>query len=222
MQHTPSDPLASLKDAGVHLIDGPTGVLEVIVDTPRGERVGTAVMAHPHPLVGGSATHKIPDFLARAVSAAGWRVVRPNFRGVGRSAGAHDEGRGECDDLLSLAQALQRGDPAPLALVGFSFGAFVQACVARRLADAGRPAARAVLLGLPFGEAAGGRSYDTAAGIPNALVVHGENDDSVPLASVFEWARRAAQPVVVVPAADHFFTGQLPLLRQLVLSHLRI
>ena len=107
-----------------------------------------------------------------------------------------------------------------MALVGFSFGAFVMACVARALADRGTPAWRVCLAGMPSGEA-GGRQYDTPADFADALVVHGEQDERVPLAAVLDWARPQVQPVAVVPGADHFFTGKLHVLRALVLSHLR-
>ena len=110
---------------------------------------------------------------------------------------------------------------APLLLVGFSFGAFVQARVSRALADRGMPAWRTCLAGMPFGIVEGGRRYDTPDGLPDALVVHGERDERVPLQAVLDWARPQGHPVVVVPGADHFFTGRLPVLRQLVLAHVR-
>jgi uncharacterized protein len=164
----------------------------------------------------------VPQFLARGLVESGWAVVRPNFRGVGRSAGVHDSGFAETDDLLFLVQGIRQMPAGQrLALVGFSFGAFVQARVARALADTGSSAWRTVLAGMPFGEVDGGRRYDTPDGIPAAMVVHGEADERVPLQSVLAWARPQAQPVTVVPGADHFFTGKLPALRALVLSHLR-
>jgi uncharacterized protein len=211
-----------LGGSGAQLIEGPAGAIEVLVDQPRRPLAGVVVVAHPQPLLGGSAQHKVPQFLARGLTEAGWLVARPNFRGVGRSAGTHDAGEGETEDLLSLALSLQ-GDAsvARLALVGFSFGAFVQARVARRLADLGRPAWRVGLAGMPFGEVEGGRRYDTPDGIADALVVHGELDDRVALHAVFDWARPQSQPVVVVPGADHFFTGKLHVLRSLVVNHLR-
>lgn len=207
---------------GAQLIDGPAGVIEVLVDRPGRSYIGAAVVAHPHPLLGGNARHKVPQFLARGLAGAGWLVVRPNFRGVGRSSGAHDSGQGETDDLLGLAVSLQAESILPrLALVGFSFGAFVQACVAHRLANLGRPAWRVCLAGMPFGEIEGGYRYDTPDGFSDALVMHGECDKRVPLHAAFDWARPRTHAVVVVPGADHFFTGKLPILRNLVLDHLR-
>ncbi len=209
----------------VQLIDGPAGAIEVLLDAPAGPAAsrpaGVVLLAHPQPLLGGDARHKLLQYLARGLAEGGWRVLRPNFRGVGCSAGTHDEGEGEADDLLWLAQRLQ-SEPAParLVLVGFSFGAFVQARVARRLAELDTPAWRTVLAGLPSGQVPAGRRYDPPEGIADALVVHGELDDRVPLQAVLDWARPQAQPVVVVPGADHFFTGKLHVLRALLARHI--
>ena len=210
-----------LEHAGAQLAIGPAGPMELIVDLPRGAPRGLALVGHPQPLLGGSARHKVPHYLARSLAEAGWLVVRPNFRGAGRSGGSHDHGIGEADDVLALHDALvaQRPDLCR-ALVGFSFGAFVMARVARALSDRGTPADRVCLAGMPSGEVESKRHFDTPTHLPNALVVHGERDDWVTLASVLDWARPQVQPVVVVPGADHFFTGQLPVLRDLVLAHL--
>ena len=118
---------ALILTAGKQLIDGPQGVIELLVDVPLTQPAkGLAIVAHPQPLLGGSAQHKVPHFLAKALTDAGWLVVRPNFRGVGGSVGQHDGGKGESSDLLWLAQTLREGvRPKALALVGISFGAFV-------------------------------------------------------------------------------------------------
>ncbi len=203
------------------LIDGPAGAIEVLVDRPDAAPIGVAVVAHPQPLLGGDARHKVPQALAGALRDAGWLVARPNFRGVGRSAGTHDAGLGETDDLLLLCDLLRHEQPGlRLALVGFSFGAFVQARVARALADLGAPAWRVALVGMPFGDVEGQRRYDTPQGIADAFVVHGECDEVVPLRAILDWARPQHQPVVVVPGADHVFTGKLGLLRRLVTADL--
>ncbi len=208
--------------SGAQLLDGPAGTMEVIVDAPRAPaHGGIAIVAHPQPLLGGHALHKVPQLLARALSDAGWRVARPNFRGVGGSAGVHDAGIGEAEDVVALHDALRSAHPgARIALVGFSFGAFVQARVARALEDRGRAAWRVCLAGMPSGTVEGGRVFDPPQGLANALIVHGERDERVALGAVLDWARPHGQPVVVVPGADHFFTGRLPVLRGLVLAHL--
>jgi alpha/beta superfamily hydrolase len=197
------------------LQSGPAGALEVAIDRPSGAVRGTAVIAHPHPLFGGTLSNKVVQTLARACVATGWTAVRFNFRGVGQSAGAYDEGRGELDDLLAVVQA-QAGSGA-LVLAGFSFGAFVTSHAVGRLA-AERELARVVLVGTAASR------FEVAPIAPElharTLVIHGEADDTVPLSAVMDWARPQSLPVTVVPGGGHFFHGQLPLLRDLVARHL--
>ncbi|MDP2023653.1 MAG: alpha/beta fold hydrolase [Hydrogenophaga sp.] len=195
---------------------GPAGELEVAIDRPTGDPVGVAVLAHPHPLHGGTLSNKVVQTLARACVLAGWTAVRFNFRGVGRSEGTYDEGRGELADLLSVIEA--QAPSGPLCLAGFSFGAFVTSHAASQL-QAQREIRRLVLVGTAASR------FDVAP-VPaelhlRTLVIHGEQDDTVPLASVMAWARPQVLPVLVVPGGGHFFHGQLPLLRELVLRHLR-
>lgn len=199
---------------------GPAGALEALQDDPApgaaGRSRGIAVIAHPHPLYGGTMDNKVVQTLARAFVASGWGAVRFNFRGVGASAGSYDEGRGELDDLLSVVSTC--APDGPLALAGFSFGAFV-ACQAVSRLQPQRDIAQVVLVG-----AATGRfSVPALPAVlhPQSLVIHGESDDTVPLADVLAWARPQNLPVTVVPGASHFFHGQLPLLRSLVVRHLR-
>ncbi len=195
---------------------GPAGQVEVAIDRPDGTPQGTAVIAHPHPLHGGTLGNKVVQTLARAFVLAGWTAVRFNFRGVGRSEGAYDEGRGELDDLLSVVSA--EAPAGPLCLAGFSFGAFVTShAVAHLLAT--RDIRQVVLVGTAASR------FAVAPIAPElhlrTLVIHGEQDDTVPLAAAMDWARPQNLPVLVVPAGGHFFHGQLPLLRELVLRHLR-
>jgi hypothetical protein len=201
----------------LRLIAGPAGAIEVAIDRPGGEVAGCAVIAHPHPLHGGTLTNKVVQTLARAAVLAGLAAIRFNFRGVGHSEGLHDDGRGELDDLLAVVQA--EAAQGPLVLAGFSFGAFVTSHAVQRLHAAGRALRQVVLVGTAA-------SRFTVAPIPEelharTLVVHGELDDTVPLAAVMDWARPQVLPVTVVPGGGHFFHGQLPLLRELVGRHLR-
>lgn len=215
-------PRLDLDQDGSQLISAAAGHLEVIVDLPAGPARGLAIVGHPQPLLGGTARHKLPHFLARALRDAGWIALRPNFRGAGRSSGEHDGGRGEAADVLALHDTATALRPdLGVALVGFSFGAFVLARVARALADRGTPAWRLVLAGMPSGEVESKRQFDPPTDLPAALIVHGEQDDWVPLVNVLDWARPQGQPVVVVPGAGHFFAGHLPTLRDLMLAHLR-
>ncbi|MBT9490272.1 MAG: alpha/beta fold hydrolase [Rubrivivax sp.] len=190
------------------LIAGPAGALECAIDTPATAPRGAAVLCHPHPQHGGTMDNKVVQTLARAFVQLGYRAVRFNFRGIGGSEGAWDEGRGEVDDALAVIAAIR--DPAlPLALGGFSFGAYVATQAAARLPAEAR-AERLVLVGpAVVNFAAAPVSQDT-------LLIHGEADDVVPLSAVLDWARPQALPVTVVPGAGHFFHGQLGLLKQLI------
>jgi uncharacterized protein len=197
---------------------GPAGVIEALRDEPSAgaTRRGTAVIAHPHPLFGGTMENKVVQTMARAFVQSGWVALRFNFRGVGATQGTHDEGRGELEDMLSIVAA--EAPEGPIALGGFSFGSFV---ASRALAGLWpvRPVEKIVLVGTAA------TRFDVAQLPPKAhdatLVIHGELDDTVPLAAVLDWARPQSLPVTVVPGAGHFFHGQLPLLKSLVIRHLR-
>jgi len=197
-------------------LQGAAGVIEVQRDLPAGAPRGTAVIAHPHPLFGGTMDNKVVQTLARAFVASGWTAVRFNFRGVGASEGVHDEGRGELEDMLDVVGQL--APEGALAIAGFSFGAFVASHAAEKL-WAARDIRQLVLVGT----AASRFSVATlpAEAHERMLVVHGEADDTVPLAAVMDWARPQSLPVTVIPGGGHFFHGQLPLLKSLVVRHLR-
>ncbi|MBU1361213.1 MAG: alpha/beta fold hydrolase [Gammaproteobacteria bacterium] len=199
-------------------LKGAAGVIEALRDPAAAgpPALGVAIIAHPHPLYGGTMDNKVVQTLARAFVQCGWNAVRFNFRGVGASEGVHDEGKGECDDLLSVIN--QTAPDGPLCIAGFSFGAFVASRAAEEL-WATREIRQFVLVGTAA-------SRFSIASLPadvheRTLVVHGELDDTVSLASVFDWARPQSLPVTVVPGGGHFFHGQLPLLKSLVIRHLR-
>ena len=190
-------------------IAGPVGPLSVAVDTTTELPTrGLAVICHPHPLQGGTMDNKVVTTVARALVHRGWRVVRFNYRGVGGSGGSWDEGRGEVDDAMAVIAA-HRVAGEPLVLGGFSFGGFIAASAAARLADADKP--RTMVLIAPSTA-----KHDAPPVIADALLVHGEADDIVPLSASMDWARPQALPVVVVPGAGHFFHGQLVLLKSIV------
>ena len=195
------------------LVDGPAGKIEVDISDPGtatdGRRRAIALIAHPHPLMGGTKDNKVVTTLARTLSAAGFVTLRPNFRGVGGTEGSHDEGRGEADDLVALARyARERYPDLPLTCAGFSFGGFVQARVAQQIAP------EQLILVAPAVN-----RFKTETVPAGTLVIHGELDDVVPLAAVLEWARPQNLPVVVVPGGEHFFHGRLNVLRQIVARH---
>ncbi|RZL35218.1 MAG: alpha/beta hydrolase [Rubrivivax sp.] len=165
------------------LVAGPAGQLEVAIDLPAdgAAPLGTALICHPNPTQGGTMDNKVVQTLARAFIQLGWRAVRFNFRGIGKSEGAWDEGRGEVDDALAVLAAVRAPDEALILSVG--------------------PATS---------------RFDTAPVPADTVVIHGEVDDVVPLSAVLDWARPQSLPVTVVPGVGHFFHGQLPLLKSLV------
>lgn len=202
-------------------VAGPAGRIECAIDAPAGAGPhgsgaarGIALVAHPHPLHGGTLDNKVVQTLARAFAERGYVAYRPNFRGVGGSEGRYDGGRGEVEDLAAVFLHARRahGD-APPALAGFSFGAAMQAKLAQRLRNEGRALLPMVLVGIAVNH------FDVPAVPPDTLLIHGERDETVPLATVLDWARPQDLPVIVVPGADHFFHRRLHSLRGIVQHH---
>ena len=194
---------------------GEAGAIEGLLDQPEGAVRGVAVVAHPHPLFGGTMDNKVVQTLARAFVQCGWTVARFNFRGVGASEGTHDAGAGEARDFLSVVE--QVAPTGELAIAGFSFGSFVASHAIQSLWEK-RDIEKIVFVGTATERLA-------VADVPQSLhdktlVIHGEQDDTVSLASVMDWARPQSLPVMVVPGGGHFFHGQLPLLKSLVVRHL--
>jgi uncharacterized protein len=187
-------------------IEGSAGKIETVLDRPEAGPRGVALVAHPHPLYGGTLDNKVVQTLAKTFVELGYVSLRPNFRGVGDSEGTHDEGRGETEDLLRVAAHARKDfGELPLVLAGFSFGAAVQTQVAQRT-----KAARVVLVGVAVGR------FPSETVPPDSIVIHGEADETVPLAKVLDWARPQELPVVVIPGADHFFHLRLNLIKSIV------
>ncbi|MBR7801701.1 alpha/beta hydrolase [Undibacterium fentianense] len=197
------------------LINGDAGNLECAVNYPDQEMfpsfAGLALVAHPHPLFGGTMENKVAQTLARTFVSLGYVTVRMNFRGVGKSEGVHDAGIGETDDMETLLHFMrQRYPDLPLVLSGFSFGTFVQSRLHQRLSDAGISVQRLVLVGAAAGKWA-------MPDIPtDTILIHGELDDTIPLQAVFEWLRPQDIPVMVIPGADHFFHRRLPHIKKII------
>lgn len=184
-------------------IKGPAGYIETVVEEPAGESGvrprGLALIAHPHPLKGGSLDNKVAWTLARAALACGLVAVRPNFRGVGDSDGIFDHGVGETDDLLALAAAIEAHyGRLPWTLLGFSFGAYVQHRVARELR-----AERLIMVG----PAVSMYDFDPVA-IP-ATILHGSEDEVIPLTAARAYAEAHGIPLIEFAGAGHFFHGRL-------------
>ncbi|MBP6097216.1 MAG: alpha/beta hydrolase [Methyloversatilis sp.] len=199
------------------LIAGPVGNIEVLTELPDGAPRCIALVGHPHPLFGGTMDNKVVLTVARALRELGCIALRPQFRGVGRTEGTHDEGRGETEDQLAVIDHARAtyGD-LPVIVAGFSFGAFVATRVADALSARGRPVAGMVLVGLATGAVEGIRHYETGTVRDDALVIHGENDQVVPLAHVLAWAAPQNLPVNVLGDTGHFFHGKLHVLRVMI------
>jgi alpha/beta superfamily hydrolase len=189
-------------------IAGPAGALDLALNLPEQAPRGIALVAHPHPLQGGTMDNKVVQTLAKTFSGLGYVSVRFNFRGVAGSAGVFDDGAGETDDALAaLAYARTAYGDLPVVLAGFSFGTFVQTRVAQQLT-----AERMVLVAPAVAR------FGTASVPAETIVIHGEEDDVVVLADVFAWARPQQLPIVVFPGCGHFFHGRLPQLTRVIVG----
>lgn len=192
---------------------GPSGPLEGVLHSPDIAPLAVAVVAHPLPTMGGTMENKVVTTLAKTFAELGFAALRFNFRGAGNSAGEFDGGNGEVEDALAaVVYGRQEYGRLPLILAGFSFGGYVQARVVQHL----HPLPHRLVLVAP----AVGR-----IGMPhvphNTLLIHGEQDDVVPLSDVIDWARPQNLPIVVLPGAEHFFHGRLHQIKQLVLQDFR-
>lgn len=187
-------------------IAGPAGTLEVAFNVAEGALRGIALIAHPHPLQGGTLDNKVVQTLAKTFAALGYAAVRFNFRGVGLSEGQFDDGIGETEDALAaLAAAKLEFGELPVALAGFSFGSYVQTRVAHAIT-----AERLVLIGPAV------KRFPVEVVPPDTIVIHGEEDDVVALADVLAWARPQQLPIMVFPGCGHFFHGRLPQLQRVI------
>lgn len=180
---------------------------------------GIAVIAHPHPLFGGTMDNKIIHTLFNTFLELGYASIKFNFRGVGKSEGTHDSGAGEVDDIIAVTKAIQdlfkmQQDNQSLLLAGFSFGGAIQAYAAQYL----KP--QNLVLIAP--SVARLNAPTVTEHCENILIIHGDQDEIVPLQSVLDWAAPQSQPVVVIPGAEHFFHGRLPILKRTIVDNLHL
>ena len=190
-------------------IAGPAGRLEGVVHLPDKDARAIAVVAHPLPTMGGTMDNKIVTTLAKTFAELGFATLRFNFRGAGLSEGVFDSGNGEVEDALFAVQHMKDAfGHLPLILAGFSFGGYVQARAAEHL----HPQAHKLVLVAP----AVGR-FQMPHVPHNTLLIHGEEDEVIPLSNALNWARPQHLPIVVLPEAGHFFHGRLQQIRQIVL-----
>ena len=196
------------------LIDGPSGALEIAFTLPaNAPAVALALVCHPHPQFGGTMDNKVVQTLAKAFAELGCATMRFNFRGVGKSAGVFDDGVGETEDAAAaLAWARsQVPQSTPLVAAGFSFGCFVQTLLLPR----SQPQ-QLVLVGPAVNR------FKIPEVAKDTIIIHGEEDDVVPLADVMNWARPQGLPVTVFPGASHFFHGRLTELKAVIKRNITI
>ncbi len=189
-------------------IDGPDGKIETVIDDPGPTRRGLALIAHPHPLHGGSLENKVVTTISKILHDLGYVAVRPNFRGVGSSEGEYDHGEGEVADMLAvLAFVRARYPDLALILAGFSFGAVIQSRV-----NETAQAEHLLLIGPAL------NLFQMGSAPANTLVIHGENDAIVPVDQVRSWTTQHGVTLAVVRDADHFFHKKLSELKQHILQ----
>lgn len=200
---------------------GLAGAIDCVVEWPETEPRGWALVLHPHPLHGGARDNKIVTTIARACLQDGLVAVRPNFRGVGESAGEFDKAVGETGDMRELVRQFVQSYPEAAAgkwvLAGFSFGTSVAAQLYSILAEEKGALPDLLIL---VGSAVERFRFRDVAVPDDTLLIHGEADEVVPLAEAMDFARARGLPVVVVPEGSHFFHGKLIVLRRLVQERL--
>jgi alpha/beta superfamily hydrolase len=195
--------------------DGLAGLIDCAIDWPEGVPTGWAQ--------GGTRDNKVVTTLSRACVQQGLVSLRPNFRGIGTSGGHFDHGKGELLDMAALVEQFRARYPEiaakPWVLGGFSFGTSIGVQLYAQWDKLGKNLPNIVIL---TGSAALRFRHSEAKAPEDALVIHGELDEVVPLSEVMEWARPLGMPVVVIPEAGHFFHGKLLVLRQLVQTRLKV
>ncbi len=198
-------------------VDGPAGRLETILAEPKSKPCGIAIIAHPHPLYGGTMDNKVVYTLFNTLLELDLITVKFNFRGVGNSAGIYDNGIGEVDDVVTITRTIcnqfnNQLTHLPLLLAGFSFGGAIQAHAAQHLNPQ-----HLILVAPSVANLNAPLVHNQARHI---LVIHGDQDDVVPLQTVLDWATPQSLAVEIIPGAEHFFHGQLTALKQTILrSH---
>jgi alpha/beta superfamily hydrolase len=194
-------------------IAGPAGRLESLLMNPEETPVAAAVVCHAHPLQGGIMHFKVIFRAAKALQQNGVAALRFNFRGVGRSEGKHDDGRGEQDDVIAALDEMTRRFPGlPLVLGGFSFGSWMSVLVSQR-----DPRVRGlVAMGFPL-RLAGQVSLETARPMPR-IFVQGENDEFGAARELQPLVERLPPPheFAMIPGANHFFDGHLETVQQTI------
>jgi alpha/beta superfamily hydrolase len=190
------------------------GRLEYSLELPKTTPTAVALICHPNPVQGGTMDNKVVTTTAKALLECGHVVLRFNYRGVGQSLGEYGHAIGETDDAETMLRFLQAQFPhLPLTLAGFSFGTFVVTHLSARLPEL---PTHLILIGAAvdrFGDAS--KTYQLPR---KTLMIHGEQDEVVPLGETLAWAGRHAQAVLTLPACSHFFHGKLHILKNAIIN----
>ena len=190
-------------------IYGAAGNIEGVTHLPDSAPRAIAVVAHPLPTMQGTMENKVVTTLTKTFAELGFVALRFNFRGVGASEGVYDQGNGEVEDAIAVARyALNEYGDLPLILSGFSFGGYVQARAAQSLHPR-----RLVLIAPAVGR------FSMPDVPPDTLVIHGDQDEVVPLDAAMRWAQPQHLPIVIMPGAGHLFHGRLIELKEMVRQH---
>jgi alpha/beta superfamily hydrolase len=217
----PAQPDSSPDAARLRSVDlsGPAGRLEAILNEGASDAPFAALVCHPHPLAGGTMHNKVVYHAMKTINDAawgfGWPVLRFNFRGTGLSQGIHD-GRAEAADVSAALDWLENEYNRPLVVAGFSFGAAMALCACCAQPQSSHRVRAVAALGLPT--TADGHTYHyrflPSSTIPK-LFLSGDNDNFAPAVELAQVVATAAEPkrLVLLPGADHFFTGQLELMQ---------
>jgi len=208
-----TDPAGFPAEQREFFLTGPVGRLECICDAPESgkARAATAVLCHPHPQHGGTMRNKVVTIMERALRESGLHTLRFNFRGTGESEGEFDDGNGELDDLMAVADWVRRVRPDDdLWLGGFSFGAWVSLRAAQDL-----PVRMLISIAPPVER----YGFEKLVA-PNCpwLVVQGDEDEVVSPRAVFDWIDSLDRKpeLVVMEGSGHFFHRRLMDLRGLL------
>ena len=205
--------MSDARPDSVSAIPAPHGQLEAIYRPRRNDAEAIALLLHPHPLYGGTMHNKVVFHSAKALEEAGYETLRINFRGVGSSSGRHDDGRGETEDAMVALEFLRAAQPAVsrCLVLGFSFGAAIAFVLDARSDDVDQ----VIAIGTPVYALSAPGAANTAR---HTTFIHGDRDEVASLAPL-QTALDAIDghgEIVVIPGADHFFSGHLKELREAV------
>ncbi|MDO5666887.1 MAG: alpha/beta hydrolase [Alcaligenaceae bacterium] len=207
----------------IKFFQGDAGIVDVMLDYPDTEPKAWAIVLHPHPLFQGSRNNKVVTTISRLLTNHGYVVLRPNFRGVGKSEGSFDEGMGETQDMVQVVQQFLADNPQfsqlPWVIGGFSFGSAVAAQLHQEIEDLIKAAPEQAVLTMPSALLLAGVgvwrfSYRDVNLPTNTFVIHGGDDEVISLHDAFEWLTEKKQALTVLPGVGHFFHGALIELRK--------